>query len=126
MTTETGEAMTTTPDTTASEPPAEAPALDELGPPGAAEDGDDLTLVLDVQVEIAVEIGRTAMTIRETMALAPGSVVALKKPAGEAVELLVNGKRFARGEVVTIDEEFGLRITELVPPAYRVDTGLAA
>ncbi|HET6175195.1 MAG TPA: flagellar motor switch protein FliN [Gaiellales bacterium] len=113
-------------DTHAGEALAEPPSLDELGPPGAAEDGDDLTLVLDVHVEIAVEIGRTAMTIRETMALAPGSVVALKKPAGEPVELLVNGKRFARGEVVTIDEEFGLRITELVPPAYRVDTSLAA
>jgi flagellar motor switch protein FliN/FliY len=118
--------MSDTPDITATGALTAAPALAELGPAGAAQDGDDLTLVLDVLVEIAVEIGRTRMSIRETMALAPGSVVALKKPAGEAVDLLVNGKPIARGEVVTIDEEFGLRITELIPSAHRVDPGLAA
>jgi flagellar motor switch protein FliN/FliY len=108
------------------EVPATPPSLDELIPAGVGDDGGDLTLVLDVQVEIAVEIGRTSMSIRETMALAPGSVVALKKPAGEPVDLLVNGKPIARGEVVTIDEEFGLRITELIAPAHRVDVDLAA
>jgi len=97
----------------------------ELGPTGAGEEGDDLTLVLDVQVEIAVEIGRTTMSIRETMALAPGSVVSLKKPAGEPVDLLVNGMPIARGEVVTIDEEFGLRITELIGQDQGVELGLA-
>jgi flagellar motor switch protein FliN len=118
--------MTDIHDSTLTEAPTAAPSLAELGPAGFADDGDDLTIVLDVQVEITVEIGRTSMTIRETIGLAPGSVVALKKPAGEAVDLLVNGKPIARGEVVTIDEEFGLRITELIPPAYRADTGLAA
>jgi flagellar motor switch protein FliN/FliY len=118
--------MTDSHDSSASGGAVRAASLDELGPGGSAEDGDDLTLVLDVRVEVAVEIGRTMMSIRETMALAPGSVVALKKPAGEAVDLLVNGKRIARGEVVTIDEEFGLRITELVAPAKGVDTSLAA
>lgn len=117
--------MTDTDTSTVTDALAEALSLDELGPVGAAEDGNDLTLVLDVLVELAVEIGRTTMTIRETMALAPGSVVALKKLAGEPVDLLINGKRIARGEVVTIDEEFGLRITEVVAPAYRVDAGLA-
>ena len=68
----------------------------------------------DVPVELAVEIGRTRMTIRETLALAPGSVVTLNRLAGEPVDLLVNGKPIARGEVVVIDEEFGLRVTELV------------
>jgi flagellar motor switch protein FliN/FliY len=105
---------------------AQAPSLDELGAGSQAEDGGDLTLVLDVRVEVAVEIGRAMMSIRETMALVPGSVISLKKPAGEAVDLLVNGKRIARGEVVTIDEEFGLRITELVTPSKGVDIGLAA
>src|SRR3954468_9043594 len=93
---------------------AHPPSLDELGPADLGADGGDLTLVLDVRVEVAVEIGRSTMSIRETMARVPGSVISLKKPAGEAVDLLVNGKRIARGEVVTIDEEFGLRITELV------------
>lgn len=91
----------------------EAPALRELGPGDATASGTDLSLVLDVPVELAVEIGRTTMTIGQTMALAPGSVVVLDRMAGEAVDLLVNGKRIARGEVVAVDEEFGLRITEV-------------
>ena len=63
--------------------------------------------------------GRTRMTIRETMALTPGSVVVLDRTAGEPVDLLVNGRRIARGEVVAIDEEFGLRITEVTAPEQR-------
>ena len=99
------------------------PPLEELGPSGPAAAGSDLSLVLDVPVELAVEIGRTTMTIRQTMALAPGSVIALNKMAGEPVDRLVNGKRIARGEVVAIDEEFGLRVTEVVPPEHRLDLG---
>jgi flagellar motor switch protein FliN/FliY len=95
--------------------------LEELAPSGPGATGSDLGLVLDVPVELAVEIGRTTMTIRQTMALAPGSVIALNKMAGEPVDLLVNGKRIARGEVVAIDEEFGLRVTEVVPPEHRLE-----
>jgi flagellar motor switch protein FliN len=87
-------------------------------PPEAAE----LERLYDVPVELAVEIGRTRMTIRETLALGPGSIVTLDRLAGEPVDLLVNGKPIARGEVVVIDEEFGLRVTDVVgtapaPPA---------
>jgi flagellar motor switch protein FliN/FliY len=70
-----------------------------------------------------VEIGRTFMTIRETLSLGPGSIVSLNRLAGEPVDLLVNGKPIARGEVVVIDEEFGLRVTEVVssdPASERV------
>lgn len=74
----------------------------------------ELERLHDVPVELTVEIGRTKMTIRETLALGPGSIVSLERLAGEPVDLLVNGKRIAYGEVVVIDEEFGLRITELV------------
>ena len=74
----------------------------------------ELERLNDVPVELTVEIGRTRMTIRETLALGPGSIVSLERLAGEPVDLLVNGKRIAYGEVVVIDEEFGLRITELV------------
>jgi len=91
------------------EQPGERPAVLDLGP------------VLDVPVELTVEIGRTTMTIRQTMALAPGSVIALNKMAGEPVDLLVNGQTIARGEVVAIDEEFGLRITQVVSPKRRLD-----
>jgi len=74
----------------------------------------DLGPLLDVPVELAVEIGRTQMTIGETLTLGPGAIVSLNRLAGEPVDLLVNGKPIARGEVVVIDEEFGLRITEVV------------
>jgi flagellar motor switch protein FliN/FliY len=99
----------------------DATPLEELEASVPAVSGSDLSLVLDVPVELAVEIGRTTMTIRQTMALAPGSVIALNKMAGEPVDLLVNGKRIARGEVVAIDEEFGLRVTEVVPPERRLE-----
>ena len=74
----------------------------------------ELERLYDVPVELTVEIGRTQMTIREALALGPGSIVTLQRLAGEPVDLLVNGKPIARGEVVVIDEEFGLRVTEVV------------
>ena len=78
-----------------------------------AEEGGDLARLHDVPVELTVEIGRTRMTIGETLALGPGAIVSLNRLAGEPVDLLVNGTAIARGEVVVIDEEFGLRITEV-------------
>jgi flagellar motor switch protein FliN/FliY len=103
---------------TETQQPVELETLVDSPVPAAA-DG-DLALVLEVPVELAVEIGRTTMTVRETLAIAPGSIVALDRMAGEPVDLLVNGKRIARGEVVAIDEEFGLRVTEVVSPQRRL------
>ena len=80
----------------------------------------DLHRLEDVPVELAVEIGRTRMTIGQTLDLRPGSVVSLNRLAGEPVDLLINGKPIARGEVVVIDEEFGLRVTEVVSGAGAV------
>ena len=80
----------------------------------AEEQAADLHRLEDVPVELAVEIGRTHMTIGETLGLGPGSIVSLNRLAGEPVDLLVNGKRIARGEVVVLDEEFGLRVTEVL------------
>jgi flagellar motor switch protein FliN/FliY len=77
---------------------------------------EELSRLHDVPVELAVEVGRTKMTIREALALGPGSIVTLNRLAGEPVDLLVNGKPIARGEVVVIDEEFGLRVTEVLAP----------
>ena len=84
--------------------------------PGAAgvPDAGALERLHDVPVELAVEIGRTRMTVGAALALGPGSIVTLDRLAGEPVDLLVNGRPIARGEVVVIDEEFGLRITEVV------------
>lgn len=73
----------------------------------------DLGRLCDVTVELSVEVGRTRMTLGQALALGPGSVVALSRSAREPVDLLVNGKPVARGEVVVIDDEFGLRITEV-------------
>ena len=83
-------------------------------PPGATGAGADLRRLHEVPVELAVEIGRTRMTIGQTLELRPGSVVSLNRLAGEPVDLLINGKPIAHGEVVVIDEEFGLRVTDIV------------
>jgi len=90
---------------------------EELGPSGAAIDGGaDLGRLQNVPVELAVEIGRTRMTIGDALALGIGSVVTVGRLAGDPVDLLVNGRVIARGEVVAIEEELGLRITEIAAP----------
>src|SRR4051794_12069743 len=87
----------------------------EADPAPDAPDGPEgLDRLREVPVELTCEIGRTQMTIGEALALAPGAIVGLNRLAGDPVDLLVNGKPIARGEVVVIDEEFGLRITEIV------------
>ena len=88
---------------------------------GIGADGADLRRLHDVPVELAVEIGRTRMTIGQTLELRPGSVVSLNRLAGEPVDLLINGKPIARGEVVVIDEEFGLRVTDVVSTGRSIE-----
>jgi flagellar motor switch protein FliN/FliY len=80
----------------------------------------NIDLIVDIPVRITVELGRTRKTIGEVLALGPGSVVELNKLAGESVDVLVNGKLIARGEVVVIDESFGIRVTEVVSRAERI------
>jgi flagellar motor switch protein FliN/FliY len=75
-----------------------------------------LHLLRDVAMEVSVELGRTRMTVRELLALAPGTIVQLDRAAGSPVDLLVNGTLLARGEVVVVDEEFAVRISEIVGP----------
>ncbi|HVW45801.1 MAG TPA: flagellar motor switch protein FliN [Solirubrobacterales bacterium] len=91
---------------------------EELGQTTTAADGGgtDLGRLQNVPVEVAVEIGRTRMTIGEALALGLGSVVTVGRLAGDPVDLLVNGRVIARGEVVAIEEELGLRITEIAGP----------
>jgi flagellar motor switch protein FliN/FliY len=84
------------------------------GPAAAGSAISDLRRLSDVPVDLAVEMGRTRMTVGETLELRQGSIVALNRMAGEPVDLLVNGTAIARGEVVVIDEQFGLRITEIL------------
>lgn len=90
-------------------------ADEELAPePRGGEVVDDLTRLHDVPVELSVEIGRTVMTLGQALGLGPGAIVELRRSAGEPVDLLAGGKPIARGEVVVVDEEFALRITEMV------------
>jgi flagellar motor switch protein FliN/FliY len=84
---------------------------------GGGSDASDLERLNAVMVELTVEVGRTRMTLGQALALGPGSVVTLDRLADKPVDLLVNGRPIARGEVVVIDEEFGLRITEVVGPS---------
>jgi flagellar motor switch protein FliN len=74
----------------------------------------DLSRLSDIPMELSVEIGRTHMTVGETLDLRVGSIVALERQAGETAELLVNGTAIARGEVVVVDEQYGLRVTEIL------------
>jgi flagellar motor switch protein FliN len=77
----------------------------------------DLRRLSDVPVDVSVEMGRTRMTVGETLELRQGSIVTLNRMAGEPVDLLVNGTPIAHGEVVVIDEQFGLRITDVLGQA---------
>lgn len=79
----------------------------------------NIDLIMDVPLQVTVELGRTRKLIRDILELAPGSVVELDKLAGEPVDILVNGKLIAKGEVVVIDENFGVRITDIVSPLER-------
>jgi flagellar motor switch protein FliN len=76
-----------------------------------------LDLLHDVEMEVSAELGRTRMNVRDLLSLSPGAVVELDRAAGSPADLLVNGRLIARGEVVVIEENFGIRITEIVAPS---------
>jgi flagellar motor switch protein FliN len=93
--------------------------LEQLGDladvaPERADGAADLRRLSEVPVDVAVEMGRTRMTVGEALELRQGSIVALDRMAGDPIDLLVNGTTIARGEVVVIDEQFGLRITAVL------------
>ncbi|HWR43157.1 flagellar motor switch phosphatase FliY [Sporomusa sp.] len=90
-----------------------------LKPAGIPGTDANIGLIMDVPLQITVELGRTRKLIRDILELTPGSVVELDKLAGEPVDILVNGKLIAKGEVVVIDENFGVRITDIVSPLER-------
>jgi flagellar motor switch protein FliN/FliY len=75
-----------------------------------------LDLLHGVEMEVTAELGQTRMTVRDLLSLAPGSVVELDRLAGSPADLLVNGKMIGRGEVVVVDENFGIRVTEIISP----------
>ncbi|MCS7208146.1 MAG: flagellar motor switch protein FliN [Fimbriimonadales bacterium] len=80
----------------------------------------NIDLLLDIPLEVSVELGRVTMLVRELLEVGTGSIVELQKAAGEPVEVLVNGRLIARGEVVVVEDNFAVRITEIVSPVERV------
>ena len=80
----------------------------------------DFDLILDIPLDISVELGRTKMIVNDLLQLGQGSIIELNKPAGEPVEIYINNKLIARGEVVVVDEKFGIRVTDIISPLERV------
>ena len=78
----------------------------------------NIGLLMDVTINVTVELGRARLSIKEILSLGEGSIIELQKLAGEPVDLLVNGKLIAKGEVVVIDECFGVRVTDIVDSVY--------
>ena len=87
---------------------------------GMAKERKNIGLLMDVPLQIAVELGRTTKKIREILEFGQGSIIELDKLAGEPVDIMVNGKTIAKGEVVVIDESFGVRITDIIHPSKRL------
>lgn len=99
---------------------AELNDLESDNMPVAHENETNLDMILDIPVTIAMEIGRTKISIRNLLQLNQGSVVELDRLAGEPMDVLVNGTLVAHGEVVVVNEKFGIRLTDVVSPAERV------
>ena len=87
--------------------------------PMSSEQG-SMDLLADVELDLTVELGRTSISVREVLQLGPGSIVELHRLAGEPVDILVNGKLIAKGEVVVVDESFGVRLTEIASQSERL------
>ena len=101
--------------------PAARPAVfDRLSvTPGVAGQTNDIGMVMDIPVQLTVQLGRTRLPIRDILQLAQGSVVELEGLAGEPLDVYVNGCLIAQGEVVVVNEKFGIRLTDIVTPAER-------
>ena len=94
--------------------------MDETTATAASETPTNFDLLLDIPLEVTVEIGRVRLPLRDLLQLGAGSVVELGKLAGEPVDVLVNGKAIARGEAVTVNDKFGVRLTDIISPSERI------
>ena len=104
----------------------QAPAADTAssavgGKSGGVEAPVNMEFLLDIPLEVTVELGRTKMLINDMLKLGQGSVIELSKLAGESLEILANQKPIARGEVVVVNEKYGVRLTEVISPMERVE-----
>jgi flagellar motor switch protein FliN/FliY len=109
-------------DKTSEEEDSVAVAKDSLPEPAAEATDTKLEMVLDIPLSLSVELGSTKMLINDLLQLGQGSVIELTKLVGEPLEVLVNKKLIARGEVVVVNEKFGVRITEVIGPKERIES----
>jgi len=108
--------------------PAAAPAARPAGgsvfkplADAAGGNGNDIDLIMDVPVQLTVELGRTRLTIKNLLQLGQGSVVELDGLAGEPMDIFVNGYLIAQGEVVVVEEKYGIRLTDIITPSERIN-----
>ena len=95
-------------------------AFTNFSPTAASAAGNDINMILDIPVQLTVELGRTRIPIKNILQLAQGSVVELDALAGEPMDVLVNGYLIAQGEVVVVNDKFGIRLTDIVTPSERM------
>ena len=95
-------------------------AFTNFSPNGAMVAGNDINMILVIPVQLTVELGRTRIPIKHILQLAQGSVVELETMAGEPMDVLVNGYLIAQGEVVVVNDKFGIRLTDIVTPSERM------
>ena len=101
-------------------PSVQSVQFPNLSPAGGGQEQGNIGLLMDVYMEMTVELGRTRKLIKEILGMGEGTIIELDKLAGEPVDILVNHKLIAKGEVVVIDENFGVRVTEIVSPMERM------
>jgi flagellar motor switch protein FliN/FliY len=97
--------------------------LGDLGPnaPAGSTGEMNLNLILDVAVTLSLEVGRARMSVRDLLQLSPGAIVELDRLTSEPLDVLVNGVRIAHGELVVVEEKFGIRLTDVVSPTERME-----
>ena len=100
--------------------PAQMPVFDAAGAPTGQPAANNLDMILDIPVNLTVELVRTKIAIRSLLQLAQGSVVELDGLAGEPMSVLVNGTLVAQGEVVVVNDKFGIRLTDIITPSERI------
>lgn len=100
--------------------PAQAPVFEQFYSGQRAEAQNDIDMIMDIPVQLTVQLGRTKIAIKNLLQLAQGSVVELDGLAGEPMDVLVNGYLIAQGEVVVVNEKFGIRLTDIITPSERI------
>lgn len=114
------EQVQTAPNGAARPTPMTKPSFENFGAQSGATTTQDIDMILDIPVKLTVELGRTRIAIKQVLQLAQGSVVELEGLAGEPMDVLVNGCLIAQGEVVVVNDKFGIRLTDIVTPSERI------